>query len=146
MPQHAGNLSGVTCARQQIRQGRAVPSHRLTGGEDVEGEVGGDLLERGLRELSPCPLANPPYQPAPPEDDRAQTNPSEHADRDESGTECHHGRDHNEIIRSGVAAVRATTTPRIQNARRAHPDEGDNPDHGANGYRDKQTAKHGCER
>src|SRR5439155_3800280 len=118
---------GVTCARQQIRQGRAVPSHRLTGGEDVEGEVGGDLLERGLRELSPCPLANPPYQPAPPEDDRAQTNPSEHADRDESGTECHHGRDHNEIIRSGVAAVRAITASRVQYTRRTHPAEGDDP-------------------
>src|SRR5258708_35225271 len=97
-----------------------------------------------LRELPPCSLCGPPYKPASPEDDHAQTNPSKYADGDETRTERHHGHDHSEIVRSGVAAVRANTPPRIQHARRAHPDEGDDPDHSAKRYRDKQTGKNGC--
>jgi hypothetical protein len=99
---------------------------------------------RALRELSPCPLGSPPYKSASPEDDHAQTNPSKYADADEPRTKRHHGCDHGKIIRSGVAAVCAITLPRIQNARGAHPDEGDDPDHGASRYRNKQTGKSGC--
>src|SRR6266849_9997589 len=76
---------------------------------------------RALRELSPCPLGSPPYESASPEDDHAQTNPSKYADSDEPRTKRHHRCDHGEIIRSGVAAVRTITPPRIHNARRAHP-------------------------
>src|SRR5216684_8209702 len=97
-----------------------------------------------LRELPPCPLCGPPYEPAPADDDHAQTNPSKYADGDEPRTERHHGHDHGEIVRAGVAAMRAIAPPRVQYARRAHPDESDDPDHGANSYRNKQTGKNGC--
>src|SRR5260370_14559546 len=89
---------------------------------------------RALRELSPCPLGSPPYKPAPPEDDHAQTNPSQNADGDEPRTEHHHGRHHRKIVMPGGTAGRAIAPPRVQYARRAHPAEADDPDHVANRY------------
>src|ERR1700722_19544111 len=82
-----------------------------------------------LREIPPCAFCGPPYQPDSTEDDHAQTNPSKYADGDDPRTERHHGYGHGEAARSGVAAVCAITASRIQHAPRAHPDEGDDPDH-----------------
>src|SRR5216684_2929910 len=94
-----------------------------------------------LRELPPCPLGSPPYKPASPEDDHAQTNPSKYADGDEPRTERHHGHDHSEIVWSGIAAVRAIAAPCIQHARRTHPAQGDDPAGSSQRYRNEQTGK-----
>jgi hypothetical protein len=97
-----------------------------------------------LRELSPCPLCGPPYEPAPADNEHAQRNPSINPCGNDPHAQNEHRCDHRNIIRSGVAAVRTITPPRIQNARRAHPDEGDDPDQGAKRYRNKQAGKNGC--
>jgi len=95
-----------------------------------------------LRKLPPCPLCGPPYEPTSAENDHAQEEPLINSCGNDPQHE--HGHDHSQIIRSGVAAVRAIAPPRIQNARRAHPDESNDPDQGANRYRNKQTGKNGC--
>src|SRR5712692_11719754 len=96
---------------------------------------------RALRELSPCPLGSPPYESASAEDNHAQTNPSKQADGDEPRTERHHGHDHGQIVRSGVAAVRAIAASRIQQARRTHPAKSDDPAGSSQRYRNEQTGK-----
>src|SRR6266851_3915934 len=125
----------------QTSLGRQLKSAYLTPQQTSHTELRPALT---LRELPPCPLCGPPYEPAPADNDHAQTNPSKYADGDEPRTERHHGHDHGEIVRSGVAAMRAIAPPRVQYARHAHPDESDDPDHCANSYRNKQTGKNGC--
>ncbi len=83
-----------------------------------------------LRKLTPCQLGGPPYEPASAENNHAQEHPFINSCGNDPQRE--HGRDHGQIIRSSVAAVRAIAPPRIQNARRAHPDEGGDPDDRAN--------------
>jgi hypothetical protein len=80
-------------------------------------------------------------RPLPPEDDQAQPNRSKCADGDEPRTERHHGHDHGEIVRPGVAAVRAITASRIQHARRAHPAKGNDPADSSQRYLNEQTGK-----
>ena len=63
--------------------------------------------------------------------------------RNDPDVEDEHRHDHRKIIGAGITAMRAVAPPRVQQARRAHPDEGDDPDHGASRYRSKQTAKNG---
>ena len=94
-----------------------------------------------LKGTSPCPLCGPPYEPASADDEQGQ----EHPFINPRGNDPQHerGDDHREIIRSRVAAVSAIAPPRIQNAGRTDPDEGDDPDHGANGCRNKQKHMHG---
>src|SRR6266851_2579119 len=97
-----------------------------------------------LRELPPCPLCGPPYEPAPADNEHAQRNPSINPSGNDPHAQHEHRYDYRKIIRAGVAAVRAIAPPRVQYARRAHPDEGDDPDHGANRCRNKQAGKNGC--
>jgi hypothetical protein len=80
-----------------------------------------------LGKLPPCSLCGPPREPASPDDDYTQANPSKYADGDVPSTERHHGHDHRKIVRPSVAAVRATTASRIQHARRTHPAESYDP-------------------
>src|SRR5258708_29709109 len=97
-----------------------------------------------LRELAPGPFCGPPYEPAAADNEYAQRNPPINPRGDDPNAQHDHRYDHRKIIRAGVAAVRAIATPRVQYARCAHPDEGDDPDHGANRYRKKQTGKNNC--
>ena len=97
-----------------------------------------------LGEFPPCPLGGPPYEPAPADNEHAQRNPSINPCGNDPHAKHAHRYDHRKIVRAGVAAVRAITPPRIQNTRRAHPDESGDPDHGAKRYGNKQTGNNGC--
>jgi hypothetical protein len=99
-----------------------------------------------LGELPPCPLCGPPYEPAPADNEHAQRNPSINSCGNEPRAQHEHRYDHRKIIRAGIAAVRAIASSRVQYARHAHPNETDDPDRGANRYRDKQAHKNGCVR
>jgi hypothetical protein len=100
-----------------------------------------DQTSLPISELPSYPLCNPPYEPAPADNEHAQRNPSINPCGHDPHAQHEHRYDHRKIVRAGVAAVRAITPPRIRHARCAHPDEGDDPDHGAKRYRDKQTGK-----
>jgi len=97
-----------------------------------------------LGELPPYPLCGPPYEPASADNEHAQRNPSINSCGNDPHAQHDHRHDHREIVRSRIAAVRAITASRIQNACRTHPDEDDDPDQGANRYRNKQAGKNGC--
>ena len=125
----------------QTSLGRQLKSAYLTPQQTSHTELRPALT---LRELPPCPLCGPPYEPAPADNKHAQRNPSINACGNDPHAQREDWYDHRKIIRAGVAAVRAVAPPRIQNARRAHPDEGDDPDHGAKRYRNKQTGNNGC--
>jgi hypothetical protein len=103
-----------------------------------------ELFGQTLRELAPCPLCGPPNEPAVADNEYAQRNPSINPCGNDPNAQHDHRCDHRKIIRAGVATVRAIATSRIQNACSTHPDEGDNPDQGANRYRSKQAGKNGC--
>ena len=122
----------------QTSLGRQLKSAYLTPQQTSHTELRPALT---LRELPPCPLCGPPYEPAPADNKHAQRNPSINACGNDPHAQREDRYDHRKIIRTGIAAVRAVAPPRIQDARRAHPDEGDDPDHGAKGYRNKQTGK-----
>ena len=125
----------------QTSLGRQLKSAFLTPQQTSRSELRPALT---LREFPPCPLCGPPYEPAPADNEQAQGNPSINPCGNDPHAQHEYRYDHRKIIRAGVAAVRAIAPPRIQNARRAHPDEGDDPDRDANRYRDKQTGKNGC--
>src|SRR5713226_311382 len=67
-----------------------------------------------LRELPPCPLCGPPYEPAPADNEQAQGNPSINPCENDPHAQHEHRYDHRKIIRAGVAAVRAIAPPRVQ--------------------------------
>jgi hypothetical protein len=95
-----------------------------------------------LRKFSPRPLRHPPNQPAAPEDDDAQHNPSINSRGNYTRPKHKYRCDHGEIIWSRVAAMGTTALSCIQDARCTHPDERDGPDRSAWGHRREQTGKH----
>jgi hypothetical protein len=84
--------------------------------------------------IFPCSLRGPPDDPASGQDENAEGDPAVEADRDDSGSKHEYRRDHRDVIRSCVTAVRAPATPAVQNACRTHPDERDDPHRSANRY------------
>jgi hypothetical protein len=79
-----------------------------------------------LREFARCPLGRPPNQFASADDDHCQRNPLVNARRNKAKGKQRN--DHREIVRSGVAAVRAPATLAVENARHAHPKQRYGPD------------------
>src|SRR5882762_6609680 len=68
-----------------------------------------EMADPILRELPPCPLCGPPYEPAPAHNEQAQGNPSINACGNDPRAQREDWYDHRKIIRAGVAAVRAIT-------------------------------------
>jgi hypothetical protein len=93
--------------------------------------------------IFPMPLCRPPNELAAPDYDDAQYDPSPNPYGNRTRAKDEYRRDHREIIRSRVAAVRTTALSRIQDARCAHPDENDRPDNDSNRRRHEQTGKNG---
>ena len=75
------------------------------------------------------------------QNDYSQHEPSEKIRFEDAGAEREHGRNHRKIIRAGVAAVRACASLCIQDARRSHPDQCNDPNHGSERHREKQASR-----
>jgi hypothetical protein len=54
--------------------------------------------------------------------------------RDQTGSESKHREYYRQVVGSRIAAVSASATPRIQNARSRHPKESKNPNYGPQRY------------
>lgn len=68
------------------------------------------------------------------------------AGSDEARTKHNHGRNHQEIIWTGIAAVSASASPGVQNAGGSHPGERDDPDNHPRSWFEPQSQKDSPER
>jgi hypothetical protein len=99
------------------------------------------MVRKALREFAPSPLGCPPKEHAPKENDTCHYQPSVNAAGDGARTKQNDRRDHREIVRAKVAAVDASAPLCIEEARRSHPAQRDDPNSRSNRDRGKQTGK-----
>jgi hypothetical protein len=67
------------------------------------------------------------------ENEDSQQQPAQKSDGADAGRKQKHRRNHGQIKRSGVAAMRAAAPPRVQDAGHSHPNEPDSPNNARTG-------------
>src|ERR1700730_9387414 len=96
-----------------------------------------------LRVFAPSMLGRPPEELASEQNDGCQYQSSVNVGGDKARTKRNYWRAHCEIIRAGVAAVGASAPLCVENARRSHPAERNDPNSRSNRNWREQTGNNG---
>jgi hypothetical protein len=116
-------------AYSKIHEYRSEARWSESSGHFLSGWIGarGPPFTALRREFSTGAFCGPPDDFASRENEDSQQQPAQKSDGADAGRKQKHRRNHGQIKRSGVAAMRAAAPPRIQDTGHSHPDGRNSP-------------------